>query len=149
MIRVIGILALQGGFREHQESFERLSVETTLVRTPKDLEKCSALIIPGGESTTFETIASKDLWRSIRLRIENDQSFVVWGTCAGSIVLSSLIHDTASCGDEHLVRQGPIGVLNCSIIRNYFGRQSGSFVGTGNLIISRSGKYFDFTHTLY
>ena len=52
----IGILALQGDFHEHQVCFDRLNVETQLVRSISDLNLCDALEIPGGESTTISKL---------------------------------------------------------------------------------------------
>ena len=52
----IGILALQGDFHEHQVCFNKLNVETQLVRSVSDLNLCDSLVIPGGESTTISKL---------------------------------------------------------------------------------------------
>jgi 5'-phosphate synthase pdxT subunit len=49
----VGILALQGAFREHRRAFGRLGVDASEVRLPRDLSRVQALVIPGGESTTM------------------------------------------------------------------------------------------------
>ena len=54
---VVGVLALQGDFREHKEALKRLGIEAKEVRKVKDLEGLKALIVPGGESTTIGKLA--------------------------------------------------------------------------------------------
>jgi len=111
----IGVLALQGDFREHIKVLHQLGAETIEVRLPGDLKKADALIIPGGESTTIgklaETYGLIDTLRAFALRKP------VWGTCAGMIFLAKKI-DTA---------QPLLGVMDIEVRRNAFGRQVDSF----------------------
>jgi 5'-phosphate synthase pdxT subunit len=79
---IAGVLALQGDFAEHIAMLTRIGVEAVEVRLPRDLERVDALIMPGGESTTFGKLAVR--WGMI----EPIQAFAqagkpVWGTCAG------------------------------------------------------------------
>jgi 5'-phosphate synthase pdxT subunit len=103
----IGVLALQGNFREHVQMLRSLGAETTEVRKPEELDGLDGLVIPGGESTTF--------MRLMRLYGLDDaiKAFpgAVFGTCAGMIVLDG----------NHL------GLIDLKVRRNAFGRQVASF----------------------
>ncbi|HEV8603006.1 MAG TPA: pyridoxal 5'-phosphate synthase glutaminase subunit PdxT [Gaiellaceae bacterium] len=103
----IGVLAVQGNFREHAAMLRRLGAEPVEVRKPEQLEGLNGLVIPGGESTTFMR-----LMRLYGLE-EAVRSFErpILGTCAGLIVL----------GREHL------GLLDVDVRRNAYGRQVASF----------------------
>ncbi len=115
----IGVLALQGDFEKHQEIFHALTTETVRVRVPEDLQKVSALVIPGGESTTLRILMKKSsLWEAIIGKRE--EHFPIFGTCAGVILLSKEIPD--SPGEETL------GFLNIQVLRNAYGRQRESFI---------------------
>jgi pyridoxal 5'-phosphate synthase pdxT subunit len=103
----IGVLAVQGNFREHVQMLGRLGVETVEVRKPEQLEGLDGLVIPGGESTTFTRLmALYGLDEAIR-RFEAP----IFGTCAGMIVLDR----------DHL------GLVDVAVRRNAFGRQVASF----------------------
>jgi 5'-phosphate synthase pdxT subunit len=112
----IGVLALQGAFREHIEALHRLGVETVEVRLPEQLEGLDGLIIPGGESTAIGKLAAKyGLQEAIRRYAEMGKP--VYGTCAGMILLSK------DAGRE----QPLLGMMNVKVERNAFGRQLDSF----------------------
>jgi 5'-phosphate synthase pdxT subunit len=114
----IGVLALQGDVREHVAALERVGAEAVVVRTPDELEAVSALIIPGGESTTIGKLADRyGLLEPLRERISGGMP--VLGTCAGMILLAS---GTTSSRPQHL-----LGVLDVIVERNAFGRQVDSF----------------------
>jgi len=112
----IGVLALQGAFREHIEALQKLGVETVEVRLPDQLQGLDGLIIPGGESTAIGKLAVQyGLEEAIRRYAEAGNP--VYGTCAGMILLS---RDTG--------REQPLlGVMNVKVERNAFGRQLDSF----------------------
>jgi 5'-phosphate synthase pdxT subunit len=113
----IGVLALQGAFREHVDRLKRLGAEAVEVRRREQLEGLDGLIIPGGESTTIGKLAVKyDLLAPIGAMAREGKP--VWGTCAGMIVLAKDIgpHD-----------QPLIGVMDIHVRRNAFGRQVDSF----------------------
>jgi pyridoxal 5'-phosphate synthase pdxT subunit len=103
----IGVLALQGNFREHAAALERLGAEVVEVRLPEQLQGLDGLVIPGGEST-----AMARLMRLYGLE-EAIRTFAgpVFGTCAGMILL----------GRAHL------GLVDVSVERNGYGRQVASF----------------------
>src|SRR6476646_213227 len=86
----IGVLALQGAFREHRRHLEALGASVREVRLPGDLEGLQGLVLPGGESTTMgRLLDSFDLWKPIRDL--HSRGGVLWGTCAGAILLATNI----------------------------------------------------------
>jgi 5'-phosphate synthase pdxT subunit len=103
----IGVLAVQGNFREHAAVLRRLGAEPVEVRLPGELDGLDGLIIPGGESTAIT--------RLMRLYGLDEalRGFggPIFGTCAGMIVLDR----------EHL------GLADILAARNAFGRQTHSF----------------------
>jgi 5'-phosphate synthase pdxT subunit len=106
----IGVLASQGDFAAHVEVLSALGAEAGEVRTPADLERLDALVIPGGESTTItKAIERDDLEPAIRAHHAAGRPIL--GTCAGMIV----------CDREHLA------LLDATCRRNAFGRQLASF----------------------
>jgi len=115
----IGVLALQGDFREHIATLEACGADAIAVRTIGELERCNALVIPGGESTVMQKLAvNYGLFEPIKKLIAND--FPVFGTCAGLIMLADEIID----GIEG---QAGFGGLPVSVRRNAFGNQLDSF----------------------
>jgi 5'-phosphate synthase pdxT subunit len=114
----VGILALQGDFREHAATVRDLGSEPVLVRRPEDLEDIDALVIPGGESTTIGKLAD---WHGLigPLRRLVGGGLPTLGTCAGMIFLAGA---TAEGHD-----QVQLGVLDVVVRRNAFGRQVDSF----------------------
>ncbi|MGA7729917.1 MAG: pyridoxal 5'-phosphate synthase glutaminase subunit PdxT [Chloroflexia bacterium] len=112
----IGVLALQGAFREHIEALRELGAETVEVRLPEQLEGLDGLIIPGGESTAIGKLAVKyGLEEAIRRFAGEGKP--VYGTCAGMIMLS-----------KDVGRDQPLlGLMNIKVERNAFGRQLDSF----------------------
>jgi len=115
----IGVLALQGDFREHAEALTRIGVSPLKVRTVADLESVSGLIIPGGESTVMHKLSvAYGLFEPIRAKISS--GFPVFGTCAGLIMLANDITDG-------IVGQQTFGGLDVTVQRNAFGGQQDSF----------------------
>lgn len=103
----IGVLALQGAFREHARALRELGAHVSEVRLPEHLEGLDGLVIPGGESTSILRLAALyGLDDAIR-------SFpgAILGTCAGMIVLDR----------SHL------GLVDLEVERNAYGRQVASF----------------------
>lgn len=115
----IGVLALQGDVREHIQSLSDCGVDALAVKTKKEIENISALVIPGGESTTIVKLAkSFELFDLIKKRIHDGMP--TYGSCAGMILLSDVIEDA-------ILGQESFGGLNISVRRNAFGRQVDSF----------------------
>ncbi len=115
----IGILALQGAFRAHELSVRRLGADTLQVRTPDDLDRVDALVMPGGESTTMShLLATSQLFDPIAKRLADDMP--TFGTCAGMILLSTHVHDARE-------DQRSFASLDVDVRRNAYGRQVDSF----------------------
>ena len=122
----IGVLALQGDFREHIATLRGLNVESHEVKTLEEIQAVDALVIPGGESTTISKLAiAFGLMDPIRLRIA--QGMPVYGSCAGMILLAKEIVDPAS-------EQESFGGIDIKVRRNAFGRQVDSFESDLNVI---------------
>ncbi|MYA05030.1 MAG: pyridoxal 5'-phosphate synthase glutaminase subunit PdxT [Caldilineaceae bacterium SB0664_bin_22] len=116
----IGVLALQGAFREHIQKLEVLGAAAVEVRRADQLGKLDGLIIPGGESTTMGLVAER--WGLVNpLRRWVSQGRPVWGTCAGLILLADRATGQKRDG------QTLLGGLNVSVDRNFFGSQRDSF----------------------
>ena len=117
----IGVLALQGDFREHIAASERCGHSALGIRRPSELEEIDALILPGGESTTIALLAKNfELFQPIRQKIAS--GFPVYGSCAGMILLADRIVGGAE-GQE------TFGGIDMTVRRNAFGRQVESFEG--------------------
>jgi pyridoxal 5'-phosphate synthase pdxT subunit len=124
---LIGVLALQGAFEEHETSLHAIGCHNTRqVRTVQDLIGLDGIILPGGESTamgligtTTSTVSSKNMWESL-------QEFPkpIWGTCAGMILLAEQCIGTSAVIQDG---QALIGGMNVCVARNYFGSQVSSF----------------------
>lgn len=114
---LIGVLAMQGAFREHQLMLSACGVDSRQVRKPEDLNGLDGLIIPGGESTTIsKLLADSGLFEPLRLL--GKEGMPVFGTCAGAILLAKEIEDASF---ERL------GLMDIRVKRNAFGRQVESF----------------------
>ena len=111
----IGLLALQGDFLEHALVLKNLGVEACEVRLPQELKGVDGLIIPGGESTTIGKLAED--YGLIQPLREFGQQHAIWGTCAGSILLSKDARRTQSL----------LQLMDITVERNAFGRQVDSF----------------------
>ncbi|CAB4618995.1 unannotated protein [freshwater metagenome] len=115
----VGVLALQGDFREHLNALAQCGVQGVEIRTPAELDKIDALIIPGGESTTIVSLAKTfDVFEQIKKRIADGMP--TYGSCAGMIMLADHIV-AAKDGQE------TFGGIDITVRRNAFGRQVDSF----------------------
>jgi 5'-phosphate synthase pdxT subunit len=113
----IGVLALQGDFREHREVLERLEVSVPEVRLPRDLAGLDGLILPGGESTTIvRLLGTSGLLDPLRSLARD--GFPIWGTCAGMILLAKRLDASGIPALE---------AMDIAVRRNAFGRQVDSF----------------------
>ena len=116
-----GVLAIQGDFDAHRRRLLELGANVVLVRRPADLEAVDALVLPGGESTTFLKFLERDSFLE-KLR-EFTRSKPVFGTCAGAILLAREVTNPP---------QSTLGVLDIRICRNAYGRQLESSIRTGS-----------------
>jgi len=114
----IGVLALQGDFREHLEMLHSIGVNPVAVKSREALSFVDGLIIPGGESTTIGKIMKEmELFDDLKKKIED--GLPVFGTCAGMIVLAKSIS-----GFPDQVR---LEAIDITVERNSYGRQVESF----------------------
>ena len=117
----VGVLALQGDFREHIAALTAIGIEAIAVKTESEINSVDALILPGGESTTIAKLARIfGVFEVIQQKIT--AGFPVYGSCAGLILLANKILDGAE-GQE------TFGGLEITARRNAFGRQVDSFEG--------------------
>lgn len=115
----VGVLALQGDFREHLFALEECGVSAVPIRRPSELAAVDALVLPGGESTAIANLArSFDIFEPLKTRINSGMP--VYGSCAGMILLADRVIDAA-------VGQETFGGLDITVRRNAFGRQVDSF----------------------
>ncbi len=116
-----GVLALQGAFREHREVLDALGVEAVEVRVPEHLGGLDALFMPGGESTTIGKLLDTSGLRE-PLHAALAEGLPAFATCAGLILLADDVRDA---GD--VASPPALGVLDCTVVRNAYGRQRESF----------------------
>lgn len=117
----VGVLALQGDFREHIAALSAIGVEAIAVKTEAEINSVDALVLPGGESTTIAKLARIfGVFDLLKSRIASGTP--IYGSCAGLILLANKILDGAA-GQE------TFGGLDITARRNAFGRQVDSFEG--------------------
>ncbi len=115
----VGVLALQGDFREHLAVLRGLGAEATPVRRPAELDGIDGLVIPGGESTVMDKLSRAfGLAEPLKERIADGMP--VYGTCAGLIMLADRVLDA-------IEGQQTLGGLDVTVRRNAFGSQLDSF----------------------
>ena len=118
-----GILSLQGNFLDHTRSLELIKKDYILIKQKNDLKSIDSLILPGGESTSMIKIQSNnELFKELKILIKDGIPTI--GTCAGLILLAKDVVD----GEIAL------GLLDCVVERNAYGRQNESFEGLVNLL---------------
>jgi 5'-phosphate synthase pdxT subunit len=115
----VGVLALQGAFREQVEAFGALGAEVTLVKSPEHLAGVDAVALPGGESTTIDKLLDSSGLRT-PLRDAIRDGMPALAVCAGLIVLAAEVVDGRP-------DQQPLGVIDVTVRRNGYGRQQQSF----------------------
>ena len=115
-MKKIGILALQGNFGQHKKKFDLLGIDNIFIRYSSDVEKCDAIVIPGGESTTMSKEIDRNNLRHVLKEYSKTNS--LFGTCAGMILLSS---------NNESKNLQPLGIMDFTINRNAYGKQIESF----------------------
>ena len=115
----VGVLALQGDFREHARVLTRLGAHVSLVRRPEELRAVEGLVIPGGESTVMDKLSRAfDIAEPLKTAIAD--GLPVYGTCAGLIMLADTVLDA-------IAGQQSLGGIDVAVRRNAFGSQNQSF----------------------
>ena len=122
----VGVLALQGAFREHVNALQRLGAEAVEVRTPSELAGLDGIVLPGGESTSMGLLLDSSALRE-PLGAAIAAGTPVFGTCAGLILLARDLED----GVEG---QRTFQTLDVTARRNGYGRQVKSFEGAVALV---------------
>ncbi|HTM87419.1 MAG TPA: pyridoxal 5'-phosphate synthase glutaminase subunit PdxT [Terriglobales bacterium] len=117
----IGVLALQGDFDAHRKRLEELGAEVVLVRKPEQLDEVEALVIPGGESSTFLKLLGEKGLEKLKQFVRGKPTF---GTCAGAILLANQVENPHQPG---------LGALDITIRRNAYGRQIDSSIRQGQM----------------
>ncbi len=116
---LIGVLALQGAFREHVRALEACGAAVRLVKLPQDLKGLDGLVIPGGESTTMSMLMERmGLLGPVERTVQG--GLPTLATCAGLIVLADRVTDGRA--DQHVLH-----ALDVAVRRNAYGRQVDSF----------------------
>jgi pyridoxal 5'-phosphate synthase pdxT subunit len=114
----VGVLALQGAFREHKHVLEKLGAHVSEVRFPEQLTGLQGLVIPGGESTTMaRLIQTYHFNKALPEFYKNGGA--IWGTCAGAIAISKEIIGYPN--------QPKLNLMDIALERNAYGRQVASF----------------------
>jgi 5'-phosphate synthase pdxT subunit len=132
----VGVLGLQGDFREHLHTLRSLGVDARDVRTVAQLEETDGLILPGGESTTIALLLERAGLMDT-LKRKGQKGFPLYGTCAGMILLAQEITNYP---------QSYLRLIDIAVTRNAYGRQIDSFeadlnikaVGTFHVIFIRA-----------
>jgi 5'-phosphate synthase pdxT subunit len=131
---VVGVLALQGAFREHIKSLEKCGVSAIEIKFPDQLDDIDALIIPGGESTTIRRLLEKYRFRKKLDKFYKDGK-PLFVTCAGLILIAKNIKEEGS----------GLGYIDVDVERNAYGRQIDSFEQLLNINLdgSQNGRKFN------
>lgn len=115
----IGVLALQGDFDAHRKRLEELGAKVALVKKPEQLDSVDALVIPGGESSTFLKVLGEAGFEKLKDFVRLKPTF---GTCAGAILLAKEVENPKQIG---------LGAIDIGIRRNAYGRQIDSSIREG------------------
>lgn len=114
---MVGIVAIQGAFLEHQNKLKQLGVPSKLIKKPADLEGVERCILPGGESTAMsKQMVENGLMQALRNKVNDGMP--IMGTCAGLILLAQSIENDSL---------PTLGLMAIHVQRNAYGRQLGSF----------------------
>ena len=132
--RPIGVLGLQGDFEAHRRAFDEEGIPSRVVRFPAELDDLSALVLPGGESTTLVKLL-RDMGFVEEIRRFHETGRPIYGTCAGAILMAARVTNPV---------QFSLGLVDIDIERNAYGRQRESFetgrgVARGPLASVRNG----------
>jgi pyridoxal 5'-phosphate synthase pdxT subunit len=113
----IGVLAIQGDYEAHKARLEQLGASVTLVRKPEQLDSIDAIVIPGGESSTFlNFLVERGFLEKLSNFVRTKPAF---GTCAGAILLAKEVENPP---------QTSLGALDIRVRRNAYGRQVDSSI---------------------
>ena len=117
----VGVLALQGDFARHAEALGRAGLESREIRRVEELASVSGLVLPGGESTTYLKFFEREPGWGEALRQFAESGKPMLATCAGLILIAARVDNPP---------QASLALLDVDVVRNAYGRQVDSFVGT-------------------
>ena len=123
------IIAYQGGVEEHAHMLRRaaeeegVGLQLVYAKRPGDLAGVSAVVLPGGESTTIGRLLERTGTLPVLRRLIEEEGVAVMGTCAGAALLAKRVKDRV-VGETG---QPLLGVMSIAVTRNYYGRQRDSF----------------------
>lgn len=130
---LVGVLALQGDFADHEAALQAQGLRTRQVRTAAQLDGLDGLVLPGGESTTMlKLLDVEGLWAPLQRALTSGMP--VFATCAGMILLAEEVANPS---------QRSFGILPITVVRNGYGRQLHS--GTFALRVADGGQPMDGT----
>lgn len=132
-IETVGLLALQGDFHMHRQTVLSLGYTVAEVRTVDDLAQVDCLIMPGGESSTMRKLMNAGGLTDELPRFAQDHP--IMGTCAGLILLSKGIDDRPD--------EPTLGLIDCAVARNAYGRQYHSFRDNGTISLGNGTQPFE------
>jgi len=129
----VGVIGVQGAVSEHLDMLKQCDANSLWVRKTKDLENISALIIPGGESTTISRLMiESDLFDVVKTL--GEQGMPIYGTCAGLVLLAKQGDGLVKKTEQRLLE-----LMDMKIQRNAFGNQKESF--ETEISLDDIGKY--------
>ena len=126
----IGVLALQGAFREHIYSIKKCGVDAVEIKFPDQLSEVDGLIIPGGESTTINKLLKKYNFK-LYLDEFHKSGKAIYGTCAGLILIANKVEN----------EDFGLGYIDIDVSRNFYGRQIDSFEEYVSLSFDEDKKF--------
>lgn len=131
---LVGVLALQGDFAEHEAALRSFGLRSRRVRSAADLDGIAGLVLPGGESTTMLRLLDVEgMWAPLHSALRS--GVPVLATCAGMILLAEEVENP---------RQRSFGLLPIAVVRNGYGRQlhSGTFaLRSADLPVGTTGTF--------
>lgn len=130
----VGVLTLQGDYGKHRQAFASLGRATLAVRRPAELDQVSSLVIPGGESTTLTRLMDRAGLRAPLCAFADTHPMM--GTCAGLIMMARGLASESESGHGVV----PLGLLDCTVRRNAYGRQIDSFTAPLGLDLLAGGQ---------
>lgn len=133
----IGVLAFQGDVIEHLRALRVLGAEAREIRSVAELDQVAGLIIPGGESTVIGKFLEETGLHDRIIELHRGERFPIYGTCAGAILLAKEVLS----GGKPDPRVHPLGLMDITVERNAYGRQTESFEETVHLMLD--GKTHD------
>jgi len=140
--KYIGVLDIQGAVEEHCKMLETIDVAYKKVKYPDEIINASGLIIPGGESTTLNTIINRYGLKEA-IEVLKKRNIPVFGTCAGLILMAKRVFIINPDGERVEVKNYSFGFIDIDVIRNAYGRQKDSFEAPLEVMLDNKKYIFE------